>query len=440
MAAAKLNRKTFQTLIIVFGVLICILIAGLIFISAGPGLSLLHPENTSGTTEPGTETGPWGTKTYTWDWKNTTHSAGITVSKEQYQQFNTGQPGANLTGYVISSGDGNILASLSSQISGIAARNNYDEKETVDLVIAFARSLPYAIDTETGHSAEYPRTPIVTLADQTGDSQDLTILTAALLKSMGYASALLSYPAICENGILVPQAAALGIPGTSDADGPVYSCDNQTFETVWIADTSAKGYPAIAYYIEQPEISVIPGRTAASSAKDTLPTAETFSIPKTVIDPGTSWNTWRGKSAAFYESGWSSSGIIWTANDPWKLYEHYLSIADVPSMVSTPWGTTEYTTNTPWRLTYTVNVLPKDTINGMTPYSNADIAVYSLETNSPRLLDTFGWQGTSDASTRGKSPMYPPGEYAIGVFVRNVDISIAVEYGQQQQTAYTGGI
>ena len=60
--------------------------------------------------------------------------------------------------------------------------------ERLNLVIALVQSLPYV-----GESCEYPRYPLEMLIDRQGDCEDAAILTAALVKQMGFEAVLLAF-------------------------------------------------------------------------------------------------------------------------------------------------------------------------------------------------------------------------------------------------------
>jgi len=60
--------------------------------------------------------------------------------------------------------------------------------ERLKLVIALVQSIPYV-----GESCEYPRYPIEMLVDQQGDCEDSAILTAALVRHMGFGVVLLAF-------------------------------------------------------------------------------------------------------------------------------------------------------------------------------------------------------------------------------------------------------
>ena len=78
---------------------------------------------------------------------------------------------------------------------------------------------------------------------------------------------------------------------------------------------------------------------------------------------------------------------------------------------------------------------------GLTPYSAVEIAVYDMSSGEPVLIDTFGWQGENSADSPQVSPIYPPGKYAIGLYVRNANVEIMVQCSDNlNEVTYKGGI
>lgn len=229
MASLSLNKKTFRNLIIGMGSVIIVAIFAILFISNG-GFSMFTPGNDM--EKPGDleeETGPWGVKTFEWEYGGNEHIVTLSITKDAYKSYNTDFGGINipqnLSNYIVISGDDGCIANAARQLTDIAQNYDYDSQETTDLVLSFVRSISYQTDSETGHSSKYPRAPIVTLAEETGDSEDLTILASALLEEMGYASALLYYPMKYDRLTIIPEATALGLIGTSAVNGPVYAID-----------------------------------------------------------------------------------------------------------------------------------------------------------------------------------------------------------------------
>ena len=84
--------------------------------------------------------------------------------------------------------DDNDLCGLVAALERLAYTAGLDVWEKLNLVISFAQSIPYV--TEEG---EYPRYPMETLVEMKADCEDASILTAALLRQMGFGTVLLAF-------------------------------------------------------------------------------------------------------------------------------------------------------------------------------------------------------------------------------------------------------
>ncbi|MCX6772562.1 MAG: hypothetical protein NTV88_02210 [Candidatus Micrarchaeota archaeon] len=83
---------------------------------------------------------------------------------------------------------------LSNDLDGLASNEGFSQYQKVNFMIAFVQGLPYTSDLVTTGFDDYPRFPYETLYDNGGDCEDTAILTAALLKKMGYGVILLNPP------------------------------------------------------------------------------------------------------------------------------------------------------------------------------------------------------------------------------------------------------
>ncbi|MFC2105752.1 hypothetical protein ACFLS0_03270 [Candidatus Bipolaricaulota bacterium] len=88
--------------------------------------------------------------------------------------------------YVTDPRDDNVLEAFVAKLEETATGLNVWER--LNLVIALVQSIPYV-----GESCEYPRYPLEMLVDQNGDCEDAAILTAALVKQMGFEVVLLAF-------------------------------------------------------------------------------------------------------------------------------------------------------------------------------------------------------------------------------------------------------
>ena len=441
--------------------------------------------------EPGTveeDEGPWGQKVYSWTYNGEKFQTELFISKKAYINSNNPLGGYDLAGYIIDDEEGTVSI-LASNLRNLAKQKGLSDREMMDFVASFTTSISYAADKTSGHAASYPRTPTVTLAEQTGDSKDLSILAAAVIDKLGYPAAVLSYPANNFGGKYVPSAAALAVPGDSSKNGPVYTVSknsvNKTLEVIWIADTEKLGFPSVAYFVDEPDIITAPnfwkGKVFTEKADDSLPLAELFHIPEITYEPDTTWNTWKKEMSEFYAGGWYDTKISWKSSASWKFYEHTVNVKPTPTAKASEDGILP---GSLWRLSYTVKptvdgLVGKETLSqgeeegeeesssglgggifegikdavkgegetvtvdvtGLTPYSAVEIAIYDISGKEPVLLDTFGWQGTNSADSIQTSPVYPPGKYAVGLYVRNADVEITVQCSDNlNEVTYKGGI
>ena len=431
------------------------------------------------------EEGPWGEKVYSWTYNEAKYQTELSISKEAYKKANNPTGGYDLARYIVDDDD-RTLRHLTTNLEHLATQNSLSDRETVDFVVSFVQGLTYSPDKTTGHHTAYPRAPTVTLAEKTGDSKDLSILAAAILDEMGYSVVILNYPDSNFGGTYVPGAAAIAVPGDSTANGPVYNVtrgtESEPFEVIWVADTEKVGYPDVAYFITEPEIITAPnfwkGKSFTEKADSSLSLAELFNIPEITYEPDTSWNTWKKEMSEFYAANWYDTKISWKSSDSWKFYEHTFTVQPTPANLAKP-SEDGILPGSLWRLSYTVQptvdgLVGKETlgtpsedeeeeedelpslpsfggeetedsiivdVTGLTPYSAVEIAVYDMSAGEPVLLDTFGWQGTNAADSIQTSPVYPPGKYAIGLYVRNVEIEIQVQCSDDlNEVTYKGGI
>ena len=445
--------------------------------------------------EPGTleeDDGPWGQKVYSWTYNGEKFQTELFISKKAYINSNNPLGGYDLAGYIIDDEEGTVSI-LASNLRNLAKQKGLSDREMMDFVAAFTTSISYVADKTSGHAASFPRTPTVTLAEKTGDSKDLSILAVTIIDKMGYPAAILSYPANNFGGTYVPSAAAIAVPGDSNENGPVYTVSrnsvNKTLEVIWIADTAKLGFPDVAYFVDEPEIITAPnfwkGKAFTEKADDSLPLAELFHIPGIAYEPDTSWNTWKKEMSEFYSGGWYDTKISWKSSASWKFYEHTLNVKPTPTAKESEDGILP---GSLWRLSYKVTptvdgLVGKETLSqgeeegeeggdssagglggivegvinkltgdgvgetvtvdvtGLTPYSAVEIAVYDISSGEPVLLDTFGWQGENLANSPQTSPVYPPGKYAVGLYVRNADVEIMVQCSDNlNEVTYEGGI
>lgn len=102
------------------------------------------------------------------------------------------------------------LHALAAEFSRLHQDRSWSTLEQASNVLCFTQQcIDYQLDEDTTPQPEWPRYPIETLMDEAGDCEDDVILTAAVLKRLGFDVALLYYPGHCALGV----AGAAGLPG-----------------------------------------------------------------------------------------------------------------------------------------------------------------------------------------------------------------------------------
>lgn len=123
-----------------------------------------------------------------------------------------------------------MIDALAKEITEIATREGIPRDEIPYLAIAFVQSFPYVSDSISSGYDEYPRYPIETFFERKGDCEDTAILTAVLLKQLGYGSAL----------VILPSHCAVGVLGKDTIEGTYYLIDGKRYYYLETTDVGWK--------------------------------------------------------------------------------------------------------------------------------------------------------------------------------------------------------
>ena len=128
-------------------------------------------------------------RTYVWDYGGKSWSFTYDFPASAYQLQKSLTRTLNYTAYAVYVNDPredivikDFVTKLEASVPELAIW------ERLNLVIALVQSIPYV-----GESCEYPRYPIEMLVDQQGDCEDSAILTASLVRHMGFGVVLLAF-------------------------------------------------------------------------------------------------------------------------------------------------------------------------------------------------------------------------------------------------------
>ena len=121
----------------------------------------------------------------------------------------------------------------------MSSEENFSPLNKINFFISFSQSLKYSEDNLTAGVGEYPRYPIETLVDQTGDCEDTSALLISLVEILKYNASI----------ILIPEAwdgyghAAVGID-VAGAEGVHYVLNEGESNEIsyYYAETTAPGW------------------------------------------------------------------------------------------------------------------------------------------------------------------------------------------------------
>ena len=166
----------------------------------------------------------------------TRYSLKLSISQKRYDQCRR-QMARNLSPYHF---DSYVMPStpeiqnLAQKLMRLSQPQNFMAYELLCFTLAFVQQgINYAHDVspQTGEIVEYPKYPIETLTEQTGDCEDQAILMASLLKNMGFDVALL----------ILPTHVALGVSGFTGLKG-VTLVDPTSGKQYYYTETTVHGW------------------------------------------------------------------------------------------------------------------------------------------------------------------------------------------------------
>jgi predicted transglutaminase-like cysteine proteinase len=126
--------------------------------------------------------------------------------------------------YVSHPDDDEYLSRIAEAIKQMALNAGFSDEDYLKSIIRFVRSIRYSDDFKSTGFDEYPKYPIETLVDGTGDCEDSSILLASILQAAGIPSVLL-----LTNINVIPGHSAVGIAGEGTGDLISYEYDNKKY-------------------------------------------------------------------------------------------------------------------------------------------------------------------------------------------------------------------
>ncbi|MDR0888261.1 MAG: hypothetical protein LBM39_03640 [Candidatus Methanoplasma sp.] len=159
----------------------------------------------------------WYSPATEWIINNKTANRNISISFDDYYKYHTMKRSNSYSriGDYMTVDDPTIQKLVKDLVS---LTSGMSDLERVNCVLKFVQSIPYIYDIDNKGVNEYWNFPLETLREKKGDCDDHAILFAALVKSMGYNTAIFQLPEHMAVGVDVPGASGI----SAEKDGITY--------------------------------------------------------------------------------------------------------------------------------------------------------------------------------------------------------------------------
>ena len=148
------------------------------------------------TTNPSTQTpsDEYIEKNYKWDYGGYTWTYTSYIPRNQYLYYkNLARKPYNYQEYLSNTYNRQLTSNIANLIVEEGMEKGFSKDQCVLMAVSFVQSIPYKTDKESTGMDEYYKYPIETLVDGCGDCEDSAILTAAIVRDMGYGVILLRF-------------------------------------------------------------------------------------------------------------------------------------------------------------------------------------------------------------------------------------------------------
>jgi len=170
---------------------------------------------------------------FAWDYGGNHWTWNLSVPQSEYNAYKAipdsirTQYGPDHFGFFTTTQD-SYMQTLAQKLNDTATQLGYSSYDEVNFVLAFVQSIPYALDNVSTGYQVYPRFPIETLVDNTGDCKSHSILFGTLTLMLGYGTAFIS----------PPDHLAVGVLG-NNLTGTYWTYNDKTY---YYCETTASGY------------------------------------------------------------------------------------------------------------------------------------------------------------------------------------------------------
>ncbi len=179
------------------------------------------------------QTSGYYNRSFSWDYDGKHWDWNLSIPQNPYDAYKAvpdstrtrdGPPGYDL---MVTTQD-TYVQNLAERLNATTSQLGYNSYDQANFVLAFVQSIPYNSDLNTTGHEEYPRFPIETLVDQTGDCDCKAILYVTLILTLGDGAVFIN----------PTDHLAVGILG-NNLHGTYWTHNNQTY---YYAETTGIGF------------------------------------------------------------------------------------------------------------------------------------------------------------------------------------------------------
>lgn len=169
-------------------------------------------------------------KNYKWDYGGYTWTYQTYIPRQQYLYYkNLNRKPSNYQEYLSNAYNRQLTSNIADLIVEKGMEKGFSKDQCVLMAVSFVQSIPYKTDRESSGMDEYYKYPIETLVDGCGDCEDSAILTATIVRDMGYGVILLRFY----------DHVAVGIKGGDKISGTYWTYNGERY---FYLETTSSGW------------------------------------------------------------------------------------------------------------------------------------------------------------------------------------------------------
>jgi len=160
------------------------------------------------------------TQTFVWEFENSSWVWELDVPIMLHNYYKSlPRNMVDYSTYISNPFDETYIDGIVTEIERVAKTQDFNKRETVEFAAAFVQSTPYTLDKDTTDFSDYPRYPIETLAEKSGDCEDTAILLVSIMKRMEIETTLIHFVRTAKTA----GHYGVGISGLTDVYGKHWS-------------------------------------------------------------------------------------------------------------------------------------------------------------------------------------------------------------------------